>query len=218
MTEFIMENNVWLIIFGILIFMAMIGYSVEKKRESKKDDKGDSKKQKDNEIKIETTSDIPVVDPIEPTSVPTIMVEGNPMETSMGEVDEIPTNPIGLDDLAVDSPNVDIDGEIPSTITETGEDLSVPLVNEIPVEENKVQEENAPMDLSLDLEVAPEIPTVSTEEVIPEVTPSIENMPVSNSQSEQDTTAADLGMDDISYLFTETKKEEENPTEDVWKF
>jgi len=47
MTEFIMENNIWLIIFGILIFMAMIGYSVEKKRETKKNDKTDNKKGKD---------------------------------------------------------------------------------------------------------------------------------------------------------------------------
>ena len=49
MTEFIMENNIWLIIFGILIFMAMIGYSVEKKRETKKNDKTDNKKGKDRE-------------------------------------------------------------------------------------------------------------------------------------------------------------------------
>ncbi len=227
MTEFIMENNIWLIIFGILIFMAMIGYSVEKKRETKKNDKTDNKKGKDREIKIESTSDIPVVDPIEPTSVPTIMVEGNSMETGMEEkIEDIPATPIGLDDLMIsDSMNTTLGEENPSVVTATGEDLSVPLEaveTSVPIVEDGSAESMTP-ELSSNIEPIPgEVLSQQAEEVMTDMTseivPPVEEPQVETLQSQQDTTAADLGMDDISYLFTETKKEEETPTEDVWKF
>lgn len=250
MTEFIMENNIWLIIFGVLIFMAMIGYTAEKKKESKKRDKEEKKSTKDKEIKIEKTSDIVVDDPIEPTTVPNILniSEMPSAETSTQDVNEdIPTNPVELDNLMNPESNdtVSMPEEVPSTITETGEDLTVPLEEtsmDRTVDATSIENiaGELSLDPSLDLQVdsAPVAEDVSPEAPIESATISeditldqqlsmteeasepnvVENEAVEETQSEPAVTSNDLGMDDISYLFTENKKEETSSPEDVWKF
>ena len=149
------------------------------------------------------------------------------METGMEEkIEDIPATPIGLDDLMIsDSMNTTLGEENPSVVTATGEDLSVPLEaveTSVPIVEDGSAESMTP-ELSSNIEPIPgEVLSQQAEEVMTDMTseivPPVEEPQVETLQSQQDTTAADLGMDDISYLFTETKKEEETPTEDVWKF
>lgn len=218
MTEFILENQIWIIFFGVLILMAMIGYMVEKKKGTKKEEKETKKPEK--EIKSEEPSDIVVENPIEPTSVPSILDIAAEMP-KQDTLNDIPTEPVGLDSLVSSEMNENSESteDITSTVTESGEDLSVPLDVSVETQENVNSTTMEDIANEIIMETESMMPT---EEVVLEepVAPVMdeESAPVENTQPESELATNDLGMDDISYLFTENKKEEETSPEDVWKF
>lgn len=193
-TKFITENAIWLIIFGVLIVMAMIGYMAEKnQKKEKKAAPEPAPKEKEQPVEKEE----PVVQKKEPERPTTNVVNdimGMDMNASVSQTSSSPVEaPV---ETSVESKAE----EIPETVTATGEDLTVPL------------ESSTSAEPTINLE---SIPVVPTEPEIQTITSGVET---TTENTEATTTNNDLAINDISTLFGETKTEESDSSADVWKF
>lgn len=196
-TKFITENAIWLIIFGVLIVMAMIGYMAEKKNgKEKKSVPEPVPKEKEQPIEKEE----PVVqkkEPVQPTTNVVNDILGMDMNAAVSQTPaptvEMPTET---------SQEIKVEAA-PETVTATGEDLTVPLESASALSSTEQ---------AINLE---SIPVVSSEPEIQTIT-SKANSPMN--ATEATTTNNDFAINDISTLFGETKPEESDSSTDVWKF
>lgn len=189
-TQFITDNAVWLIVFGVLILMAMIGYMAEKN--GKKEDKGKVSPKEKEQKETKAIEDLEIKDePIVVTPTSTDVVNDI---MDMEETSALQSAPV-----VEASP----ENDIPETVTATGEDLTVPLDNS-----SSIPAEISDLEGVLPSDLEAEISALTAETTSTSAT----------SASEPTLSQNDLAVNDISSLFGETKKEETDSSLDVWKF
>lgn len=208
MTDFIMDNTVWVIIFGVLIVMALIGYMAEnsKKTKEKKGEKQEVSKEKPKEesreipVEVSEKPEAPSIANEIENSVPTFETV-SPSETTAVESTSVSADSsVSFEMPAESNTTGEANVEMPSTVTSMGEDLTVPLETATPVA-------SAPQS-------QPVSESASIESILAEANIAMEPSP----QAQAPSASSSLGVDDVSQLFGETKKEEPVAPEDVWKF
>lgn len=196
-----MSNTIWLIIFGTLVFMAIIGYTVENNSKEKKTEKEDKTDKKEKSVKKELKKESS-----QKVSAETSSENTNDNEISV-EVDTIP-----ISEEPLQSPSLE---QTVETVTSAGEDLTVPL--EASAESTSKLDDFALNDISTLIEEPKS--TTDTNDIstlIEESQPVItDTNDISALIEEPKTVATDAN--DISALFGEPKPEETD-TNDVWKF
>ncbi len=200
--QFITENTVWLIVFGVLILMAMIGYMAEKNGKKEKKEKVPSTEKEKEQLEIKETEEPAIKEELEAAKPISTDVVNDIMNLNMEEPSVQQSSSI------VENSSEDI---VPETVTATGEDLTVPLESSV---SSNPEFEDLEGVLPPDIEAEISALTAATESTSVSELTSTE----STSTNESAFATNDFAVNDISSLFGETKKEESDNSSDVWKF
>lgn len=227
--DFIVENYIWFLVGGGLIFMALIGFVAEKTNFGRGNSKKKEKKQTVKEEKVETNEvpnpvveEQPILENDQFNVIPDLNTEAEKEEVKL--TDPLLTPDInnqdlyaGLDQFTVEKPEDNA----------SNEDLNAPLDTNIMNQENTLKQ---PLDLNQPLENAVN-ETIESPVDIPEVTEDVPEVPeqtvseVSEIPEVKGTEVVDLENEELKEQNVQSLSElEENAeapkdsSEEIWKF